>query len=391
MRAFRIENLGCIVPTFVSTCAPPAALGQVMGRQKLRPRRIIRKSTKGEIRGHVGKASLQPSEYPRTEIFTSTSGVRGEILRVGCRAGGFEGGLRWDGKERFTHVVLLPGNPGVIEYYRPFLRRWFERLPKDVQERVCLHGVGLPGHDLRELNGERSFGIEDHLDYCGEYLGSEVVKPGLGESEIVMVGHSYGCFLGVEVMRRLEIEERAGFVMMMPCMDRMGDCMGERERWLVRDLGGIVTGGGWIMTKVMPDVVKEWLVERSGHDRGVREVGRRLVDGRRWGVYLNVCRLAREEMVRIGDVGKRMTGGWGERALLVWAEEDRWCGKKSRERICEAMGGRITVEWAGEGVRHAFVLEAEETERVVRIVAPWLSERVRGRGGKSKTGEISKD
>lgn len=361
---------------FIAFC--PSLISKFqMARHKLTPRRVITKVD--AFKPISTMACVTPPDRPPTEVFTSSTGVRGEMLRLGVLA------ATPTLKTRHMHVVFLPGNPCLIEYYRPLLRRLYQRLPHDAQQAVTVHGLGLPGHDLRELNGMREFIIQDHLEYCVEYLKSELVVPGVERSEVVVVGHSYGCFLGLKVIKMLKLEGRAGYVMLMPALYRMAECAGSVMRLMLQDSFRMTTWGAWTLTALTPPLIRDAVIRALKHESGVEPVSKKLVDGRRRGLYLNICSLARDEMAKILDPASEKVSELGRNSLLVYADGDRWCPPEGRERIQKALGDGLQVEFAGEDVNHAFVLSGDETEKLVRIVAPWLSELVRKRRAEMKT------
>lgn len=342
-----------------------------MVRHTIAPRRVV---TKPDTSKQMStKVCVAPPEKPPTEIFTTSDCVSGEILRLGLLVAAPAA------ETRHTHVVFLPGNPGLIEYYRPLLRRLYQQLPHGARQTVTVHGLGLPGHDLRELNGVREFVIQDHLEYCLQYLKSELVVPRVEESDVVIMGHSYGCFLGLKVIRSLELEERAGCVMLMPALYRMAECAGIVMRFMIRDIWRVTTWGAWALTALTPPLIRNTVIRSMEHESEVEAVSMRLVDGQRRGLYLNICSLARDEMMQILDPMSEEVKGLGRNSLLVYADGDRWCPPEGMKRIREAFGDELQVEFAGEGVEHAFVLNVEATEKLVRIVVPWVSEVVRKR------------
>lgn len=352
-----------------------------MARNKLTPRRVIAKTTHRNLGASAAltKPRLSVTEYPVTEVFMSESGVRGEVLRLGVHPVHNTTPEKADAPTH-THVVLLPGNPGLVEYYRPLLRSIFHRLPQDVKDRATVHGLGLPGHDIRELNGTTEYAIQDHVQYCRSYLQSEEVSPPLEKSNIIFIGHSYGSYLGLRIIEEFgkSVTERSSLVMLMPALHQMGECAGAIARFLLGDRMSTTTWAAWAVTAFAPPVLQDVVVRALGHDTGVADVTRTMLDGRRRGLYLNICSLARDEVKNILEpsmlpLSKIIAG----RSLLLYADYDRWCTPLGRERIVEAFGSELQTEWAGEGVRHAFVLCKVETEKVVRTVAPWISEKVR--------------
>lgn len=283
-----------------------------------------------------------------------------------------------------THVVLLPGNPGLIEYYRPLLRSVFHRLPQDVKDKCTFHALGVPGHDVRGLNGTSEFIISDHVQYCRSYLHSDELSPSLSSSNLIFIGHSYGSYLAMRLLEALgkNVADKSSLVMLMPALHQMGRCAGTIARLVVADTWTTTTWAAWAawaVTAFTPPVLRDTVVNALGHDANVADVTKALLDGTRRGLYLNICSLARDEVKNILEPTElAFVRTIARRSLLLYADNDQWCTSLGQQRIQEAFGSELQTEWAGNGVQHAFVLSQVETEKVARNVAPWISERVRG-------------
>lgn len=357
---------------FLSSISPSFNLSTsslVMARQKLAPRRIIAKRSQHRP---LLQASISLLQTPPTEIFSSPVQVRGEILRILPN--------RPSSEITHTHIVLLPGNPGIIEYYRPFLRRLHQRLPADTRDLVSFHALGLPGHDLLQLNGLREFNIEDHIQYCVAYLQSNFVLPPVAESRVVIMGHSYGSFLGLRVLDRINLLEKAGFVMIMPALYHVAKCAGTWAQFMVKDWWRSTTWTAWMMTAMTPPALRDGIVGRMKHDAGVESVTKRLVDGTRKGLYMNICSLARDEMKSITDPKENFDSRLSElakRSLFVWTEGDKWCPPDARKKIRSVFGDRLQEEQTAEGVSHAFPLLGDDMENVAKLVAYWTCDWLR--------------
>lgn len=155
------------------------------------------------------------------------------------------------------HIFFIPGNPGLISYYAPFLSSLRLQLSADGNLRarnVKFHvlGTSLGGFELDHYKnacdpvrtkapyslGEQVQYVErrirQHVGRCHEELpvdgatGYVVGDPSVkgAESKIILVGHSVGAYIALEVMRRLQ--------------ERRGEgAWGEKERnWSV--VGGIL-------------------------------------------------------------------------------------------------------------------------------------------------------
>ncbi|MQM08101.1 hypothetical protein Taro_040952, partial [Colocasia esculenta] len=84
--------------------------------------------------------------------------------------------------EPLLHVLFIPGNPGVISFYKDFIEAAYEL--------------------LEGKNGEngRTFSLHDQIDHKIDFINQELQN---SEVPIVMVGHSIGCYICLEIFKRL--------------------------------------------------------------------------------------------------------------------------------------------------------------------------------------------
>jgi hypothetical protein len=332
-----------------------------------------------------------------THVYTSPrSRVRGEVLRLAPPTGASPGwpvrGSPAQGRRHrggcaataprlptHTHVVFLPGNPGVIECYRRWLCELVERLPLDVRSATSVHGVGYPGHDVRELNGPTVFGITDHVSYVRDYLSSAQLSPPLSASRVVFLGHSFGSFLALRILNADKaLAARAHIVMLMPAVHRMSDCRPPLVRLIThRAASNVLVPTVNTLARLLPRAAVRAAFRAAGVVEGGSNAAlSRMFDGRRGALFENCLSLAREEMEQIqhpaDEPACAMVGA--SRAYLYWTEDDAWCKADSVDAIRTAFGD-LVVEHAGpdEGVTHAFSTDVPQLEAVARCVAYWIT------------------
>lgn len=202
----------------------------------------------------------------------------------------------------------------------------------------------------------------------------------MSDSRLIFIGHSYGSFLAMQLFSTLgkAAVDKAGFIMLMPALHQMGRCAGLVARAMLNDTWTITTWTAWAVTAFMPPVLKDTIIKALDHDRAVSDVTNTMLDGKRRGLYLNICSLARDEVKNILEPEDlKFAKDIGERALFVHADSDKWCTPLGIEKIQKAFGTNLQSQTAGEGVQHAFVLSQTETEKVARDLAPWISEMIR--------------
>ena len=121
------------------------------------------------------------------------------------------------------HVFFIPGNPGCIRYYTLFLILLFEELRKLEDVRISVDGVSLWGFDSCDFGiDDRPKGLQEQIALVEQLFKGYVrvnrdddrkagkFGPSAPTHKVIIVGHSVGAYIGMEVMRRLREEEREG-------------------------------------------------------------------------------------------------------------------------------------------------------------------------------------
>ncbi len=114
--------------------------------------------------------------------------------------------------ERYV-VYLLPGNPGLISFYSPFLSLLSTRvkessLAQEFALRVC--GKSLKGFELRSDDADRGSispaGLEEMILEAEKHLyslaPSESLVSGSRPLKVILIGHSVGAYILLELIQR---------------------------------------------------------------------------------------------------------------------------------------------------------------------------------------------
>ena len=342
--------------------------------------------------------------YIPTKVFTSDQKVHGEVLQLNpiqehaksaqasisraksvCYTRKSRTARRIDfentvNNHRHTHIILFPGNPGLIEFYRDLMRIIWEQLPEEVCANSTMHGLGLPGHDVRKLNDDRRFGIADHVQYASSYL--ENVSPPVETSNLVFIGHSYGSYLILRILEaNPDLRKRAYFMMLMPAIWYLQKCAGSvLTSMLTGVTRSITTKVAEFVTALLarsPRSLRSTMLGLSGNDSHASDVLQSWIENGRRDLYNNITELLSHEVRDIQSPEDHdFVESLGPRSYLYVVENgDKWCPPEALDAIKAAFGARLTTHIeSASTLSHAFVLKDAETELVAEKLSNWITE-----------------
>jgi len=104
-------------------------------------------------------------------------------------------------------ILFIPGNPGLIDYYRSFLSTLQSGLPSHIKESTELYAIGHLGHSLEaEKNGmvkgfkpNQQASLEEQVSSKCEFVDELFEKHGK-EVKIMILGHSIGSWICLQVL-----------------------------------------------------------------------------------------------------------------------------------------------------------------------------------------------
>jgi pimeloyl-ACP methyl ester carboxylesterase len=124
-----------------------------------------------------------------------------------------------------TYIIyFLTGNPGLVEYYRTFLTHLYGVLSRDtasdrdVEFQVysrSLSGFEMNSADIKTMKWRKEppYGLQDQIWHSEDALTDlveEAKENGAKDVRVILVGHSVGAYISLEVIRRLRAQGMAG-------------------------------------------------------------------------------------------------------------------------------------------------------------------------------------
>ncbi|KAJ4705367.1 Lipid droplet-associated hydrolase [Melia azedarach] len=93
------------------------------------------------------------------------------------------------------HVLFVPGNPGVITFYKELVEALYENLGGN----ASITAVGHAAQTKKNLENGRLFSLQEQIDHKMDFVSQELQNT---EVPIVLVGHSIGSYITVEMLKR---------------------------------------------------------------------------------------------------------------------------------------------------------------------------------------------
>lgn len=133
-------------------------------------------------------------------------------------------------------VYFITGNPGLIEYYRAFLTRLYDILRvQDPKLDLHIYGTSLAGFQISDslpkpisASDGPPYGLDEQIDTTALRLFdtvkhiNETTEPDDGPLPVVLIGHSVGAYMLLEVLARWQSKSREKAANEIPMMDSVG-------------------------------------------------------------------------------------------------------------------------------------------------------------------------
>jgi pimeloyl-ACP methyl ester carboxylesterase len=121
-------------------------------------------------------------------------------------------------------IYFITGNPGLIEYYRTFLTHLYgvlsQNTASDRSIEFQVYGRSLSGFEMSsaeiktyKYRKSPPYGLQDQIRHAEDDL-VEVIEDlkdnGTKDVRVILVGHSVGAYMSLEIVRRLRAHGLAG-------------------------------------------------------------------------------------------------------------------------------------------------------------------------------------
>ncbi|XP_022132976.1 lipid droplet-associated hydrolase [Momordica charantia] len=134
---------------------------------------------------HMGREVVHSFSRRHAEFrFCNVSGFTNELLEI-------------HSDDPSLHVLFIPGNPGIISFYKDFLESLYQLLGG----RVSITAIGHVSQTKKDWEGGRLFSLQEQIDHKIEFVRQELPN---NDIPLLLVGHSIGSYISIELFRRLQ-------------------------------------------------------------------------------------------------------------------------------------------------------------------------------------------
>jgi len=265
-------------------------------------------------------------------------------------------------------VLFIPGNPGVVDFYIPFLSAIYEKL---ISTNVAILARAHLDHSPQILEHSRlppSHGLTIQIESSIEILDSILCN--YAKTRIVVIGHSVGAWISLQLLKARSNQVTAVFLL-FPTISYIGDTPnGKKLTPLFKPLPRYILSSLSRLAKYLPSYVFRMLFP-SWPEQQVLVL--RAFIGSSTAVHSSLA-MANEEMKSIKDLDIDVIEHYQDKLRFFHAEQDDWVGEE-RERLLGLLDlvrvahpSRFII--APAGVPHVFCIS--HYELVANQCHDWL-------------------
>lgn len=216
-----------------------------------------------------------------------------------------------------TLLVMFPGNPGVVNFYKHFVELLSA---KDVDVLV----MGFAGHSLHELNDSRWFELQHQLDLADHFCRTVFNERTLARYSVCAVGgHSIGAYVALHMTSRFPCIHKAFLLTPTICNMRRSPNGRSKDRLLNKPLITCATSLLLPLLHRLPECAKSVVVSATQPrlDENGRWIATRMT---RPNMIRNLLMLARSEFAQVAELDVQLLTAVQEKLVLYFVKQDGW-------------------------------------------------------------------
>ncbi|KAG0050103.1 hypothetical protein BGZ83_005096 [Gryganskiella cystojenkinii] len=269
-----------------------------------------------------------------------------------------------------TVLFMIPGNPGLIDYYTPFLQTVYDTC----QGKIDIYGASHLGHSAGShvTDSNRLYTLEEQVESKIAILDRlrELYPAG---TRFVLAGHSMGSWLALRVLKARPNHGIVRIFELFPTIHRIADTPNGRKLKIlfkptVRSIvGGTVSTLRFIFSA--PPVLQSIVGLITGQQGDMANVtSQKLLHS---SVVKNCLFLAGQEMEAIKIMDKELIEQHAEKMVFYYGKTDEWSPIENYYEMKDQFP-QVQSHLCSQGMVHAFVLGHGEAMGL--LVGGWIND-----------------
>nr|DAD48428.1 TPA_asm: hypothetical protein HUJ06_018365 [Nelumbo nucifera] len=252
-------------------------------------------------------------------------------------------------EDPLINILLIPGNPGIISFYKDFVEAVYELLGG----KASITAIGHISQTRKNWEGGRLFSLNEQINHKVDFIKNELQY---AEIPLLLVSHSIGSYISLEIFRRLP-EQVKYCIGLYPFLSLNKESAKQSliGKIVVSQIFSFLVSSTAAVFGLFPSWASRFLVRRSiGKSWSATAVEAGCNYLLQYHVMRNVLFMAMTEFDKLSEAPdwRFIRGKWDQIAFL-FGHDDHWGPLSMSEEITKQVPDvALTIE--REGHTHAF-------------------------------------
>ncbi|KAF9479711.1 hypothetical protein BDN70DRAFT_878464 [Pholiota conissans] len=273
------------------------------------------------------------------------------------------------GKDPDALLFFIPGNPGLVDFYIPFLSAIHaQELSPNLAIVAKAHVGHYPGvtetAPMHRPEESLTIQIQASLELLGTVINFYKRKP-----RIIVIGHSVGSWISLQLLKAVPHEISATFLL-FPTISNIADTPNGKLLFpIFHPLSRSILSSLSVVAKWIPHRFISFLYA-SWPQNQVQVLREFISSGRSITASLS---MAHQEMKNIRALDTALLEGCKDKLYFYYAESDNWVGKE-REALLQVIGPNnesAKIVYEQSGIPHAFCIN--HSDLVAKDCSSWIN------------------
>lgn len=266
-------------------------------------------------------------------------------------------------------ILIIPGNPGIPDFYRKFCKHLFANLEEDIPIITLSHC----GHDdnplIPELEGsEEYFDLQGQIEHKKEFIRKYLSE----DCKVILIGHSVGAYIILKMMEDNEINEKVEkSFLLFPVFEKMDETRNGKLLGWIRLFYPFVLFFMWLISLLPSVILKIVLIMLAtifGIPKDYLLSFKKITE---FTAFMRVMHMAYNELDTLKFYDKTKIAQFNDKVKFYYGMNDNWIPKCGYFDF-KSQYPEYEIEVCRDNIQHAFVLKS--SKYMALIVSNWIQE-----------------